>query len=101
MKDEFALLSDEAKTKKQEALDAKVQALQEFDRNAKTELGQKRNNVVREIFKDIDDVVQRYGERKGYDLIFNERALLYRNSRFDVSQDVLTELNQDYGKKKK
>lgn len=101
LKDELTLLADDAKLKKQEAIDGKVRELQDFDRNAKDELGKIRNTVVRDIFKEIDDVVQRYGERKGFDVILNERALLYRNPRFDVTQDVLTELNQTYAKGKK
>lgn len=100
-KDEIALLNNEdAKNKKQEQLDAKLRELEDFDRVAKRDLGQQRNNVVRDIFKSIDDSVQRYGERKGYDFIFNERALVYRNPKSDLTQDVLNELNAEYKKKR-
>lgn len=98
LKDEQALLSEDAREKKQEAIDAKVRELGEFDAAARGELGDQRNKAVREIFKDIDDVVQRYGERKGFDLVFNERVLLYRNPRFDVSGDITEELNRQYQK---
>ena len=101
MKDELALLSDDAKAKKEEMLEGKVRQLQDFDRTAKRELGEKRNKVVKEIFKDIDTAVQRYGERKGLDLIFNERALLFHNAKYDVTQEVLGELNKEYSKQKK
>lgn len=101
LKDEQALLGEDARAKKQEAIDAKVRELQDFDMAARRELGEDRNKTVREIFKDIDQVVQRYGERKGYDLIFNDRVLLYRSPRFDVSQDILAELNREYQKKPK
>ena len=101
LKDEQALLAEDAREKKQAAIDAKVRELQEFDLAARRDLGNQRNQTVKEIFKDIDDVVQRYGERKGYDLIFNDRVLLYRNPRFDVSQDILGELNRNYQKSKK
>jgi len=101
LKDEFVLLSDEAKVKKQEALDTKVKELQEFDKTTRKELGEQRSKAVRGIFKDIDDTVQRYGERQGYDMVFNDRALLYRSTKYDVTQDVLSELNKDYAKKKK
>ena len=96
LKDEQALLAEDARDKKQEEIDAKVRELQEFDAAARRELGEQRNVKVREIFKDIDDVVQRYGERKGFDLIINDRVLLYRNVRFDVTREVLEELNRDY-----
>lgn len=101
LKDEQALLAENARDKKQEAIDAKIRELQEFDAQARRELGDQRNEKVREIFKDIDEVVQRYGERKGFDLIFNDRVLLYRNPHFDLTADILTELNQGYQTKKK
>lgn len=101
LKDEVALLAEDAKAKKQESLDGKIRQLQDFDRDAKLDLGQKRNTVVREIFKDIDGTLQRYGERKGYDMVFNERALLFHSPKYDVTQDVLVELNKEYLKAKK
>ncbi len=101
LKDELVLLRDDAKGKKQEQMDAKVKALQDFDQAARQGLGEQRNQVVREIFKDIDDAVQRYGQRKGIDLILNERSLVYHNAQFDISKDILAELNKEYASKKK
>lgn len=101
MKDEMALLTDEAKAKKEEAMEVKVRELQDFDRSAKRELGEQRSKAVREIFKDIDDTVRTYGERKGLDLILNERALLYHHAKYDATQEVLNELNKNYSKLKK
>ncbi len=101
MKDEIALASEEAKAKKEEALESKVRELQDFDRDAKRALGAERDKVVRQIFKDIDDTVQRYGKNKGLDFVFNERAFVYHNSKYDVTQDLLTELNKNYSKQKK
>jgi outer membrane protein len=101
IKDEIVLLNEESKAKKQEEMDAKVKELQEFDSKAKRELGEQRSTIVREIFKDIDDTVKRLGERKGFDVIFNERAMLFHNPKYDVTTEVLTELNKDYASKKK
>lgn len=101
LKDEMSLLAESAKEAKQEELDKKVRDLQDFDQNAKRELGEKRAKMVRDIFQDIDEALRSYGERKGYDMIFNERALLYRQDKYDVTQDILNILNKDYSKKKK
>ncbi len=101
LKDEQALLAENAREKKQEAIDVKIRELQQFDAQAQQELGNQRNEKVREIFKDIDEVVQRYGERKGFDIIFNDRVLLYRSPRFDLSADILDELNRSYQANKK
>ena len=100
LKDEQALLSEDAKEKKQEAIDGKIRELQDFDLAARKELGDQRNTMVKEIFKDIDEIVQRYGKRKGYDFILNERVLLFHSPRYDVSQDIVQELNDSYKKKK-
>jgi Skp family chaperone for outer membrane proteins len=100
MKDELLLLSDEAKEKKREALQAQVKKLSDFDQNTRQGLGEQRNQVVQGIFKDIDNTVQRYGERKGLELIFNERALLYHHTKLDITQEILNELNKEYTKKR-
>ncbi len=96
LKDELALLADKNKEEKQVAIDEKVKGLQEFDQKAREELSKKRDEAVREILKDIDTVMNDYGKQKGYDLIFNERALLYRSDKFDVTTDILNELNNKF-----
>ena len=101
LKDELALLGEDARAKKQDDLEGKIRTLQDFDQKTKQDLGNQRRTVVQEIFKDIDDTVQRYGERKGLDLVFNERALLFHSTAYDATEDVLKELNKDYLAKKK
>ncbi len=100
MKDELALLADDAKAKKQDALTNKIKELQDFDNDTRRALGEQRNGVVREIFKDIDDVVRGLGERKGLEFIFNDRALLYHNPKFDLTRDAIDQLNKNYTTKK-
>lgn len=101
MKDELALLKEDARAKKQEVLEGKLRQLAQFDQGAKQALGEQRNKVVREIFKDIDDQVQKYGTAKGYDYIFNERAFVFHKDQHDVTNEVLAELNKAYAAKKK
>lgn len=96
LKDELALLADKNKEEKQNQIDLKIKSLQDFDMQARDELGTKRDEAVREILKDIDGVMSDYGVQKGYDLIFNERALLYRSDKYDVTNDILGELNNRY-----
>jgi len=100
LKDELLLLTGDMKDKKQSLLEEKIKGLQDFDRNTTMELKEKQNEVIRDIFKDIDEAIARYGEKKGYDYIFNEKALLYHAEKYDVSDDILAELNQGYKKKK-
>jgi len=100
MKDELALLNDDARAKKQEQLDMKIRELQDFDVQAKQMLGEKKNGALKEILTDIDGTVKKYGERKGLDFIFSEQALLYYQPQYDVTNDILTELNKTYPQKK-
>lgn len=100
-KDELALLNDEAKAKKQDSMSNKMKELQAFDAQTRATLGEQRNKVVREIFKDIDDVIQRYGQSKQLDLIYNERALLYHSAKMDATQEITDTLNKEYSSKKR
>jgi outer membrane protein len=100
-KDEMALLSDDAKAKKQDSLAAKMKELEAFDAQTRQALGEQRNKVVREIFKDIDNAIQKYGQAKQLDVIFNERALLYRNDKMDITKEIIDTLNKEYSPKKK
>lgn len=101
LRDEMALLSEEAKKEKQDAIEAKLKELDTFDSDTRRILGEKRNEAVREVFQDIETVMAQYGERKGYDIVFNDRALLYKSKQFDVTADVLRELNDRYRKTKR
>ena len=101
LRDEMALLSEEAKKEKQDTIEGKLKELDTFDSDTRKALGEKRNDAVREVFQDIESVMNQYGERKGYDIIFNDRALLYKNKQYDVTPDVLKELNDRYRKLKK
>ena len=101
LRDEQALLAEDARRDKQSAIDAKIKELDSFDREIQKTLGEKRNQAVKEVFQDIENVMTQYGERKGYDFIFNDRALLYKDKPYDVTSDILKELNDRYRKEKK
>ncbi|MBI4972043.1 MAG: OmpH family outer membrane protein [Candidatus Omnitrophica bacterium] len=98
LKDEMALLSDQGKEQKQKLVDQKMRELQDYDRDAQRDLLERREGVMREIFKDIDEVIRDYGKQKGFDFIFNERLMLFRSEKYDVTDVVLGELNARYKK---
>ncbi|MDD5084459.1 MAG: OmpH family outer membrane protein [Candidatus Omnitrophica bacterium] len=104
LKDELVLLSDSGKAEKQKAIDEKIKALDNFDREVGKALGQERDEAIRQIFESIDKAVKDYGKKNGYDMIFNERFLLYYQPEYDVTNDILNTINKEYqatkGKKK-
>jgi Skp family chaperone for outer membrane proteins len=94
LKDEQALLSDKAKADKQGAIDAKVKALQEFDKKTREELMTEGNDILAGIQKDIEKVVTDYCKENGYDLVLNSRVLLYGQPTMDFTDEILKRLNK-------
>lgn len=101
LKSEFDLLSEEGKREKQAVIDQKIQELQEFDRETRASLRGERDQMVQEILKEIDQVVQAYGKENGYTMILNDRVLLYKGETLDVTEDIIGRLNQGKGEKKR
>lgn len=98
MEDELALLSADARAKKQEVLIEKKRQLEDFDRTVRQQLAEQRDKVVREIFQEIDVIVQDFSAKGGYDMIFNKRVLLAQKKNFDITAQVSAELAKKYKK---
>ena len=98
MEDEMALLSAEARAAKQEQLIEKKRQLEDFDRTIRQQLAEQRDKVVREIFQEIDTIVQDFSAKGGYDMIFNKRVLLAQKKNFDITAQVSAELAKKYKK---
>ncbi|MBU1862963.1 MAG: OmpH family outer membrane protein [Candidatus Omnitrophica bacterium] len=100
MKDEMVVLAEEgeARRKKQEDIDRQIKDLQAFDEETRKDLRGVRDERVKEIFDDLDAAIKTYGQKKGYDLIFNNRALAYSSDDFDVTDAILKDLNSNYKK---
>ena len=94
LKGEMDLLSDEGKQEKQAIIDQKVKELQEFDREVRDSLRGERDQMVREILKDIDQVIQEYGNERGYTMILNDRVLLFKDKSLDVTEEIIKRLNK-------
>ncbi len=98
MEDELALLAADARATKQEQLIEKKRQLEDFDRNVRQQLAEQRDKVVREIFQEIDVIVQDLSTKGGYDMIFNKRVLLAQKKTFDITAQVSAELAKKYKK---
>ncbi|MBI2871492.1 MAG: OmpH family outer membrane protein [Candidatus Omnitrophica bacterium] len=96
LKDELELLAQDNRQGKQQDIDAKIKELQEFDRKAREELRSRRDNLVKDILTEIQAVIDSYGKSKGYDIIFHGRALVYSSGEVDVTNEILTILNDQY-----
>lgn len=100
LRDEAELLSAKAKDDRQTLIDDKIKNLQEFDRITRDSLRKERDNMVRDILKEIENSLQDYGKLQGYSFIFNDRVLVYKNEQSDLTTPIIKVLNDSYAKKK-
>lgn len=100
LRDELALLSEKGKQDKQAVIDEKVKKLQEFDSVTRNDLRKKRDEMVADILKEIDKSVQEHGNKNGYDLILNDKVLIYKKENLNITEDILKALNSQYGPSK-
>ncbi len=100
MRDEAELLSAKAKDDKQVVVDEKLKVLQEFDRTTRDALRKERDEMVKDILKQIEVVIQDFGKAQGYGYIFNDRVLVYKGEGNDLTAQVIKVLNDNHAKKK-
>jgi len=98
-KEKYDLLSDKEKVAKKSDMEAKLKALQDFDRQKQTDLRKEQDEKMKEILKDIEDAVKQVAEKEGYTMVFNDRVLVYQTKTLDISDKVLSILNAKYVKK--
>jgi outer membrane protein len=94
LRDEVELLSGKAKSAKQSEIDNELAELQEFDRETRQTLLNKKNDMFREVIEDIQKVVESIGETGGYDYVLDSRNIMYAKPEFDLTDQVIKELNK-------
>lgn len=98
MRKEAELLSQNAKKQKEDEIRIKIRELKEFTELTRRGLIQKRNTMWKKIFDEIRTVVKLKGQKEGYNLIFDEKALIFKEDVLDITDEVIRELNKE-GKK--
>ncbi|MDP8253786.1 MAG: OmpH family outer membrane protein [Candidatus Kaelpia aquatica] len=96
LKEKMDLLSDKEKEKVKVELDQKMEELRQFDRQVRTDLMRQRNEIIEGILQEINEVVEDYSKSKKYTIMFNSRALLYKNNDLDVTKELIEYLNKQY-----
>ncbi len=94
----LALLKEEEKQKQQDEIDKLITDLREFDQAKGTDLTKKRDDKIREILLEVEDVVSGYAKKEGYDFILNDRVLIYGQDSMNVTDAILETLNANYKK---
>jgi outer membrane protein len=98
LREELQLLKDEKRREKEAVIEEKLNALQGFDQQVRSELQRERDRMLRDILSDIDKAVETFGKKNSYTFIFNGRMLLYKNASLDVTNKIIKNLNAQYKK---
>jgi len=94
LRDEAQLLAKETREKKEIEVNDMMRDLKDFDRDTRLELQRERDEMMKEIFVEMDVVIKDYAKENNYDLIFDERVLIYASDSIDISADISRLLNQ-------
>ena len=89
----LALLNESKKAALEEEIEMMKADLLEYDREQKTTLTKERNEKIREILLEIEQQVSTFAEKEGYDVILNDRVLIYGNPAKDLTDEILSKLN--------
>jgi len=96
--EKLAILKDEEKAKQEQEIEKQKTELLDYDRQKKTDLTKQRDEKIREILLEIEKVVKDYAEREKFSLILNDRVLIYGKPAWDVTNDILKTLNENFNK---
>ena len=89
----LALLAEDKRTQKEQEIETLKADLLEFDRQKKADLTKERNEIIREILLEIEKEVSDYAKENKYDLILNDRVLIYGKEDVNLTEDILKILN--------
>ena len=91
----LALLKEDQKKTLETEIDTMKGDAQEFVRQEQSNLTKERNEKIREILLEIEKIVSDYAEKEKYDIILNDRVLIYGNPVQDLTEQILILLNQE------
>jgi outer membrane protein len=95
LQEKMNLLSDKEKENKKSEVDSKMKALDDFDRQKQTDLRKEQDEKMKEILKDIEDVVKEYAEKESFTIVFNDRVLVYQAKGLDITDKIIAILNKN------
>lgn len=101
LEEKISLLKDgKEKDKKIAELEKERQSLYEYMQKASVDLRKERDERIKEILLDVQDVIDDYAEKNKYTMIFNDRVLLYVNQELDITDKIIDVLNKQHKGKK-
>lgn len=85
------LLSDEARMEKQTTYQSGLKDFKRLYEDAQEELRQEDAKLSEKILKDLQEIIEEFGEKNGFDLIMEktQSGLMYRDSGLDITSKVI------------
>ena len=92
------LMKDSEKASMQDDIEKQKNDVVAFDKEKRAELSKKRDDKVREILTEIQGVVANLAKQQGFTYVLNDRVMIYGDPQFEVTDQVLKTLNDNYKK---
>lgn len=95
-----AMMKEDVKLQKQQELQREFVEVQQTYVKLQQELAKKEGELIQTISKKMRRVVERVGDREGFDVILDVGdTVLYYKKHQDITDQVIREYNREYGKK--
>lgn len=94
-------LNEAARAAKEKDYQQKLKDFQRFTKDAEEDLQARDGEFTKKILESLEKIVQEYGKKNGYAMIFDARAagLLYADQKVDLTDEILKVLNATQHKK--
>ena len=93
LRQNLELLNNEAREAKVREIEEKSDELQRFRQSTARDLARERDKIAKDILAEIRQGLNEYAKAHGFALILDSRTLLYSQSGYDLTKEVIQLLN--------
>jgi outer membrane protein len=94
-------MSADARKSKAEDVERSERDLQRMTEDAKQEFAKKKNELTEDVYKQIIEIVGKYGQDEKYYVILPVQSLLYSDKTHDITDIIIKKFNEQKGAKLK
>jgi outer membrane protein len=91
------LLAEDVRKQKEDKLQKDYKDLQRFKQDSEDELNKKKNDLAATMFKEVNDIIKKYGKQEGYTLILERSVVLYAPEAVDVTDKIIKMYDESKG----
>lgn len=94
----MASLSEAEREKQEKAFLARVEKVDRLMQDRKQTLTRANNNSMRKLMEEVTKILGDIAQKKGYDAILTQEAVILAAKTMDITEEVLARLNKDVKK---